>query len=430
MTSRPIVASVAPRSETGREIEAAGAGVLSPAEDPSSLAAAIDWMREHPEEAAVFGAAGRAYAEANLTPASVLKGYDAFIEKIAAARDTQERRMRSLPERTRPTPMPSGAGEARRPTESTAGVDVALSCLIVSYRSAAILEQCVAALGRERASLPLEVIVVDNASRDGTVELIERKFPWVKVISNDENSGFAQATNIAMRHARAPLLLHLNPDAIVPAGGLAAAIAELERRPDIGMLGGKLVRSTGEFDHACKRGAPTIASSLYYFFGLARLFPTSSRFAHYTAGDLDKDEAGYVDAVTGAFMLVRREAVDEVGEFDERYWLYGEDLDWCARFWEHGWRILYWPGIEVVHLKGGTTGGYRSWKLNVAFYKSMGLYYDKHLSQRHSRFMTGLVRVGIWANFAGAVVKSAVGSGLQSAHPTTRRDDATTNTRG
>ena len=422
MTSRPIIASVTATSETGRELQAAGAGMLAPAEDPEALAAAIDWMREHPEEAAAFGAAGRTYAAENLTPASVLAGYDAFIEKIARSPDTRPRQVRPSPARVQAA-VP--VAEPPRASQAGADVQVALSCLIVSYRSAAVLEQCLTALDTERQSLQLEAIVVDNASRDGTPELIERRFPWVQVIAHAENGGFAQATNVAMRRARGPLILHLNPDTIVPAGGLVAAIAELARHPEVGMLGGKLVRSNGEFDHACKRGAPTIASSLYYFAGLGRMFPRSSRFAHYTAGDLDKDEAGYVDAITGAFMLVRREAVEEVGEFDERYWLYGEDLDWCARFWQHGWRILYWPGIEVTHIKGGSTGDYRSWRVNVAFYRSMWLYYKKHLSRHHSRFMTEVVRVGISTGFAGAVVRSAVGSALRSVSQVTRGDDAT-----
>ena len=130
------------------------------------------------------------------------------------------------------------------------------------------------------------------------------------------------------------------------------------------MLGCKLVRRDGGFDHACKRGSPTIASAIYYFVGLSRLIPSSRRFAQYTAGHLDVDEAGFVDAVNGAFMLVRRSAAADVGDLDERYWLWAEDLDWCHRFWGRGWKILYWPEVEVLHLKGASVGNHRSLKLN------------------------------------------------------------------
>jgi GT2 family glycosyltransferase len=229
-------------------------------------------------------------------------------------------------------------------------------------------------------------------------------FPSVRVVANAENVGFARAGNAAMSRARGRVLLHLNPDVIVPSGALEAAVAELESRPEVGMLGCKLVRADGTFDHACKRGAPTVSAALYYFFGLGRLFPRSKRFAHYTAGQLDRDEVGYVDAVTGAFMLVRRKAVEDVGGMDERFWLYGEDLDWCARFRASGWKILYWPRVEIVHVKGGSAGGPRSWAPRVAFHRSMWLYYEKHLARRHSPALTILVRAGIWANFVAGLL--------------------------
>ena len=143
---------------------------------------------------------------------------------------------------------------------------------------------------------------------------------------------------------------------LVPPHAIANALEELERHPDVGMLGVKLVRPDGTFDHACKRGFPTIPSALAYFFRLDRIWPRSERFAGYTAGQLDEDEAGPVDAVNGAFMLVRREAAESVGPMDERYWMYAEDLDWCHRFWKRGWKVLYWPGAEVIHWKGGSSG--------------------------------------------------------------------------
>jgi GT2 family glycosyltransferase len=192
------------------------------------------------------------------------------------------------------------------------------------------------------------------------------------------------------------VILIMNPDTIVAPGTITKALGELERHPDVGMLGVKLVRPDGTFDHACKRGFPTIASALFYFLGLSRLWPTSPRFAQYTAGQLGENESGTIDAINGAFMLVRREAAEDVGPMDERYWLYAEDLDWCHRFWERGWRILYWPGVEVIHQKGGSSGDQRSWALNRAFHRSMWLFYAKHYAPRHPRIVAGIVWLGVW----------------------------------
>jgi len=159
------------------------------------------------------------------------------------------------------------------------------------------------------------------------------------------------------------------------------------------------VRADGTFDHACKRGLPTVASAFYYLVGLHRLFPRSPTFAAYLAGHIDEDSESLVEAINGAFMLVRREAIDEVGGLDERFWLYGEDLDWCERFAASGWKILYWPAIHVVHLKGavGGEGGSRTWPTNVAFHRSMWLYYEKHLARSRRSPLRALVWAGVWA---------------------------------
>jgi GT2 family glycosyltransferase len=279
-----------------------------------------------------------------------------------------------------------------------------LSVLIVTYETRRALEACLHSIAPERDSLPLEVIVVDNASTDGTVAAVTKKFPWVDIVANRENVGFARAANQAMTLARGDFLLLLNPDTVVPNGSLSAALTRLGEQPEVGMLGCKLVRPDGTFDHACKRGFPTIASSLYYFLGLSQLMPRSPRFAHYTAGSLGRDEVGLVDAVNGAFMLVRRDAVAEVGLMDERFWLYAEDLDWCRRFWEHGWQILYWPQAEVIHIKGASAGNHRSPKLNRVFHRSIWLFYEKHHAAAHSRLTSLVVFTGIWAKFTTSVI--------------------------
>jgi colanic acid biosynthesis glycosyl transferase WcaI len=397
MAARPVIGAVAPSSETAHELTSARAGLLTAPDDPAALADAICWMKVHPDEASALGRRGHSYADEHLAPESVLADYDEFVRVIHDATRRSEKVVRAgrpwLVTDPRPTLMDP------RPPAGVGTIPATVSCLIVSYECRRALETCLESLDRERAQIAMEVVVVDNASRDGTVAMVLDRFPWVRLVANDANVGFAHAANQGMELAEAETLLFLNPDTMVPEGAIAAAVAELDRHDDVGMLGCKLIRPDGEFDHACKRGFPTIASSLYYFLALHRLRPSSPRFAQYTAGQLDADRPGYVDAVNGAFMLAKRSAVQEVGPMDERYWLYAEDLDWCHRFWERGWKILYWPEVEVVHAKGGSTGKQRPWTLNRAFHRSMWIFYAKHHASHKPRAISALVWSGIWARF-------------------------------
>jgi GT2 family glycosyltransferase len=281
-----------------------------------------------------------------------------------------------------------------------------LSVLVVSYNSEDVLRTCLASLAAERESRPFEVIVVDNASQDQTVNMVAVEFPWVRVIANATNAGYARAVNQALAIATGDIFLLLNPDTRIPQGTLGSAVATLLRYEDVGMLGCKLVRADGSFDHACKRNFPSLSSALYYLFGVSRAFPRSKRFAGYTAGDHSPEQGGFVDAINGAFMLVKRTAVNDVGPMDERFWLYAEDLDWCLRFWQSGWKILYWPWAEVVHLKGASAGQPRSAKLSVAFYRSAWLYYRKHHRRAKIDWRTVPVFIAIFLRLCIALLGS------------------------
>ncbi len=278
---------------------------------------------------------------------------------------------------------------------------VPLTVVIVTYECRDHVTACLASLAADAEEHGYEVIVVDNASTDGTAEAVRRCFPWAQLIEAGANSGFSVANNIALRWARGEHVLLLNPDTVVPRGALAEAIAALDARPDVGMLGVKLVQETGELDHACKRGFPTPLSSLGYF---TRIAPKA-----YTAGHVGADETSYVDAVNGAFMLVRREALEDVGPLDEGFWLYMEDLDWCYRFWQAGWKILYWPGVAVTHVKGGSAGSLRSWKANRAFHGGMWTFYAKHYRARYGPGVALVVRLAIWGKLLVSAARSAIG---------------------
>jgi GT2 family glycosyltransferase/glycosyltransferase involved in cell wall biosynthesis len=400
MAARPVIAAVAARSETARELERAGAGVLVPPDDPRALAESIIRLKVGRGHAEKLGMRGRSYAEEHLSNSKVLERYEDFV--ITVSRGQAIRRPGNTRAWELSDPNPDVV-EAR-----SAEPNPRVSIVIVSFNCLGTLTECLVSLDADRDAVPIEVIVVDNASDDGTVDVVTRRFPWVQVIANHANAGFAHGMNQGIARARGDALLALNPDTIVAPGAIGGALDELDRHPDVGMLGVKLVRPDGTFDHACKRGFPTISSALYYFFGLSRLLPRSARFAHYTAGELGENEAGTVDAINGAFMLVKRSAVEDVGAMDERYWLYAEDIDWCHRFWETGWKVMYWPGVEVVHRKGGSSGDIRSWTLNRAFHRSMWLFYSKHVAPGHSRTVSGLVWMGVWAKFASSALLNAL----------------------
>jgi GT2 family glycosyltransferase len=278
----------------------------------------------------------------------------------------------------------------------------------VSFNCRDHLLRCLESLRQEAHHVACEVIVVDNASSDGTVDAVREQHPEILVVPSSRNRGFAWASNRGIERATGEHVLLLNPDTMIPPHALERAVRALEQRPEVGMLGCKLVRPDGTLDQACKRGFPTPLSSLYYFSGASRLAPQSPRFAQYTAGHIADDETAIVDAVNGAFMLVRREAVDAVGLLDERYWLYMEDLDWCYRFSQHGWPVLYWPEVEVIHAKAGSSGHPRRWKTNYAFHRGMWLFYRTHYAPTRSLAITALVWVGVWTKLAVSALSSAV----------------------
>jgi GT2 family glycosyltransferase len=307
------------------------------------------------------------------------------------------------------------------PSDSSGQTAPRLSVIVVSYNCLTHLRACLDSLAMQHELLPLQVIVVDNASADGTPAAVRDGYPWVELIASPDNNGFSWACNRGIERARGEALLFLNPDTVVRGDALRAATDELASRPEVGMLGVKLRTADGTLDHACKRGFPTPASTLYYFLGLARLFPTSRRFAQYTAGHVGEDDIACVDAVNGAFMLVRREALDQVGGLDEDYWLYMEDLDWCYRFWQAGWQVLYWPKVEVTHLKGGSSGKHRSWKVNHAFHRGMWLFYSKHYRSRRSPLVTAAVFAAVWTKLAVSATRSLLARRLRPAGSGGRR---------
>jgi N-acetylglucosaminyl-diphospho-decaprenol L-rhamnosyltransferase len=283
---------------------------------------------------------------------------------------------------------------------------MALDVIVVSHGAEALLRRCLASLREHPATGPMQVTVVDSGSPDATPDMVATEFPEVD-LRRCANVGFSAANNLALRESEAEAVLLLNPDTEVRAGALDAALARLRSNPEVGMVGVKLVTESGELDHACKRSFPTPLSALAHFTGIGRADGAGSALSQYRATHLGDDEPGKVDAVNGAFMLCRAEAVREVGLLDEGYWLYMEDLDWCRRFWQAGWEVFYEPAGTVLHVKGGSSGGRRAPKQEIAFHRGMGRFYRRFDAPEHAAPVNLAVYAGIGAKLAVSLAITA-----------------------
>ncbi len=232
--------------------------------------------------------------------------------------------------------------------------------------------------------------------------MVAGEFGSVTLIQNSENRGFAAATNQALRRGSASYVLVLNPDAYIDPGTLGPLLRVLEQDPRVAAVGPSLLTADGTPDHAAKRSFPTVRGALSYFSGLDRLVPALRQYA---ATDLD---AGEVDAINGAFMLMRRDALEAAGLFDEGYWMYMEDLDLCRRLWQDGWRIRFEPESVAWHDKGGSAGAIRSPRLNYAFHYGMYRYYRKWEAPGRPTIANLAVYAGIGLKLGISLLRGAV----------------------
>jgi hypothetical protein len=276
---------------------------------------------------------------------------------------------------------------------------MSLEAIVVSHGAEGLLRRCLRSLEDHPPARETRMTVVDSGSPDSTPDMVEREFPRVRLIRRD-NIGFSAANNLALRESGADAVLLLNPDTEVYAGTLDAALARLDADERIGMVGVKLVTESGELDHACKRSFPTPLGALAHFTGIGRSDDASGALSQYRATELGEDEPGEVDAVNGAFMLCRAPAVREVGLLDEGYWLYMEDLDWCRRFWDAGWKVFYEPAGTALHVKGGSSGTRRAPRQEIAFHRGMGRFYRRFDAPEHNPMVNAAVYAGVAAKLA------------------------------
>ncbi len=299
--------------------------------------------------------------------------------------------------------QPGPVDSLRAAGDSGAPPDLAI--VILNYNTRDLLRDCVHSVLQSRGQFRYCVCVVDNASTDGSVEMVRSNFPQVQLIANTDNIGYSAGNNKGLRMfgfgrqsdhpgTLAPrYALLLNPDTIVPPTALAEMIEFMDQRPRVGVAGPRVRRPDGSIDRACRRSFPTPRVSFYRMIGLSRLFPRSPTFNAYNMEFLPEDAIHPVDSVVGAYMQVRREAIDQAGLLDEDYFMYGEDLDWAKRIKDAGWEVWYNGQVEITHVKEAASK--RSRRARLAFYEAMWIFYRKHYQSQTPWLLDKAVLAGI-----------------------------------
>lgn len=294
-----------------------------------------------------------------------------------------------------------------------------LSIVIVSYNTKEFLTRCLTSiLSSIDGTLRYEIIVVDNASSDNSIEELSRlkaqpfgfaqgESSKLKIIQNKTNLGFSKANNIGVKESKGRYVLFLNPDTIVNPGTIEQMIKFMEKHADVGAATCRIDLPNGKLDEACHRGFPTPWNAFCYFSELSRLFPQSKLFSGYTLSWMDLTKMHEIDACAGAFMFVRKKAGEQVGWWDEDFFWYGEDLDFCYRLKQKGWEVYYVPLVSILHHKG-VSGGIQKVSKHIttadrktrtiacrARFEAMRIFYQKHYQKEYPRIVSWLVFQGI-----------------------------------
>jgi GT2 family glycosyltransferase len=278
-----------------------------------------------------------------------------------------------------------------------------LSVIIVNYNVQYFLENCLNSVVKAAKNMSCEVFVVDNNSVDGSVEMVREKFPKVKLIANQVNLGFSKANNQAIKQANGEYVLLLNPDTVVEENTFQCCVDFFENNPKAGGLGVKMLDGKGKFLPESKRGLPTPVVAFYKIFGLARLFPKSERFGQYHLGHLSNDKNHEIEILSGAFMMIRKSVLDQIGLLDENFFMYGEDIDLSYRITQAGYKNHYLADTSIIHYKGEST---KKSSINYVFvfYKAMAIFARKHFSAKNAKLFSFLIHWAIYLRAGLAVL--------------------------
>ena len=282
-----------------------------------------------------------------------------------------------------------------------------LSVVIVNYNVQYFLEQCLLSVVAASKNLPVEIFVVDNNSVDGSTSMVKHKFPQVILIESKENLGFSKGNNLAVKQAAGEYVLLLNPDTLVEEDTFDKVINFMDEHPDAGGLGVKMVDGKGVFLPESKRSLPTPTVAFYKIFGLSSLFPKSRLFGRYHLGHLSKDQTHQVEILSGAFMLLRKSVLDQIGLLDETFFMYGEDVDLSYRIIKAGYQNYYFADTRIIHYKGEST---KKSSVNYVFifYNAMIIFAKKHFSSKNAMVFSFLIKLAIYFRASIAILNRAL----------------------
>ena len=282
-----------------------------------------------------------------------------------------------------------------------------LSIAIPSWNTSDLLDQCLTSIKASTDAISYEIIVVDNASTDGSPEMVEEKHPDVTLIRNRVNLGFASACNTAFKRSTGRCFCLLNSDTIVLKDSLAPLFEFMESHPDAGAAGCKLLNGDGTLQRSCSC-FPSVTTELFDALCLSKLFPQNRVFGCYSMSYWDFDDVREVDFVGGSCMMVRREAVEEVGLLDETYFMYTEEADWCYRMWDNGWKVYYYPGAQIIHL-GGESAKRFGGDMRLYLYLSRNKFIRKYKGRVAAFAHRGVIITGALGRLAAYGVKRLIG---------------------
>ena len=259
--------------------------------------------------------------------------------------------------------------------------DIDVSIVIVNWNAKDYLRICLKSIADETPNLNVEVFVVDNASADGSAEMVREEFPGVRLIANADNKGFAAANNQGMRQSRGRYVLLLNPDTVILENAIEKSVAFADRTPRAGVVGCRVLET---MDRAQRTGFrfPGPLNTFWTMSGLTSAFPGSRVFSGHLYAGWDRDSERRLEVVSGMYMLVRRQAIEEVGLMDEAYFVYAEEADWCFRFWKAGWECVFTPEARILHTEGGSKSTAKdAVRMYVQKQKSLQIFQRKNLGR-------------------------------------------------
>jgi len=292
-----------------------------------------------------------------------------------------------------------------------------LSIIILSYNTKKLLKDCLDSIAKLRKEITLEVIVPDNGSKDGSSEMVKKDFPWVKLVENNANLGFAKGNNSARKYCNGEYILFLNSDTIVPKGTLSKTVKYMDQNENIGALTCKLIMADGQLDKDARRSFPTPWVALtHLILKLDKIFPRSKLFARYWYGYESADKISKVDVIQGAYFLAKKKTLDSVDWFSEEYFLDGEDIDLCYKITQKGFDVIYYPKVSILHLKGASKGKNKSTskkvpikekiKFRTTGVNSMEIFYRKFMWKKYPLILNLMVLSGIRLVKATRIIKT------------------------